>query len=98
MNWQTVVWIYIVLLVLGGLIGFMKAGSKISLVASVLFAMPLVLGLLLAWTVNVILILLGVHLLYFGSSFARKRKFMPGGLMATASLAAGLFIYFTTRR
>ena len=38
MNPQTVLWIYIILLVIGGLIGFLKAGSKASLIASVSFA------------------------------------------------------------
>ena len=97
MNWHTVVWIYIALLLVGGLIGLLKAGSKISLIASTLFAVPLVLGLVLAWPVKVILIVLGIHFLYFASSFARKKKFMPGGLLVIASLAAGLFVFFTTR-
>src|SRR2546425_61354 len=33
-----ILWVYIVLLVVGGLIGFLKAGSKISLIMSVVFA------------------------------------------------------------
>src|SRR6266498_1040090 len=35
---ETILWIYIVLLVIGGLIGFLKAKSKISLITSVAFA------------------------------------------------------------
>ena len=38
---ETILWIYIVLLVLGGLIGFLKAKSKISLITSVAFAIVL---------------------------------------------------------
>ena len=97
MNWHIVVWIYIALLEVGGLIGLLKAGSKASLIASTLFAVPLILGLVLAWPVNVILIVLGVHFLYFAVSFARKKKFMPGGMMAIASLAAGAVVYFATK-
>ena len=97
MNWHIVVWIYIALLEVGGLIGLLKAGSKASIIASTLFAVPLIMGLVLAWPVKVILIVLGVHFLYFAVSFARKMKFMPGGMMAIASLAAGLFVYFNTK-
>ena len=38
-----ILWIYIVLLVAGGLMGFLKAGSKMSLIMSVAFAVPLAL-------------------------------------------------------
>ena len=41
-----VLWIYIVLLVAGGLTGFLKAKSKISLIMSLAFALPLALGAL----------------------------------------------------
>ena len=40
---NTVLWIYIVLLLVGGLIGFLKAGSKVSLISSSVFAAALVL-------------------------------------------------------
>lgn len=97
MNWQNVVWIYTALLLVGGVIGFVKAGSKISLIASTLFAVPLVLTLMVPWPAKVAVITLAVHFLYFASSYARKRKFMPGGLLAIASLAAGLFVFLKTR-
>lgn len=97
MKWQTVVWIYTALLIVGGVIGFVKAGSKISLIASVLFAVPLVLTLTMRWPAKVAVITLAVHFLYFASSYARKKKFMPGGLLALASLAAGIFVFLQTR-
>ena len=40
---NTVLWIYITLLVAGGLMGFLKAKSKISLLMSLAFAVPLAL-------------------------------------------------------
>jgi len=40
---STVLWIYIVLLLIGGLIGFLKAKSKVSLITSAVFAAVLVL-------------------------------------------------------
>ena len=97
MNWQNVVWIYIALLVGGGVVGFVKANSKASLIASIAFAVPLVLALALGWPAKVSVIVLGIHFLYFASRFARTKKFMPGGLLAATSLAAGLFVFFQTR-
>ena len=43
MNPHTVLWIYIVLLLVGGLIGFLKAGSKVSLITSAVSAAALIL-------------------------------------------------------
>jgi uncharacterized membrane protein (UPF0136 family) len=40
---NTVLWVYIVLLLVGGLIGFFKAKSKVSLITSAVFAAVLVL-------------------------------------------------------
>lgn len=41
MSPNKVLWIYIILLVVGGLIGFFKAKSKVSLITSVAFAAAL---------------------------------------------------------
>jgi len=43
MSQTAILWIYIVLLFLGGLMGFLKAGSKISLIMSAAFAGILIL-------------------------------------------------------
>ena len=43
LNQVTILWIYIVLLFLGGLVGYLKAGSKISLIMSASFAGILIL-------------------------------------------------------
>jgi len=43
MSPNTVLWIYIVLLLVGGMIGFFKAGSKVSLITSAVCAALLVL-------------------------------------------------------
>ena len=42
MNPHTVLWIYILLLLVGGLIGFLKAGSKVSLITSAVSAAALI--------------------------------------------------------
>ena len=52
MNPTTVLWIYIAFLVLGGLMGFLKAKSKMSLIMSLAFAIPLALCALNVLTVR----------------------------------------------
>lgn len=85
----TVLWIYIVLLVAGGLVGFLKAGSKMSLFTSLIFAGLLSLCAMGAIKEPIVAdILLVVLLLFFGTRFAKKKKFMPGGLMSLLSAAA----------
>ncbi|KAF0177207.1 MAG: small integral membrane protein [Limisphaerales bacterium] len=87
---NVVLWVYIVLLVAGGLVGFLKAGSKASLIASVACALPLVLALLLGWPNGTIAALLGVLAIVFGLRCLKAKKFMPMGLMMVLSLTAVL--------
>jgi uncharacterized membrane protein (UPF0136 family) len=78
-----ILWIYIVLLVAGGLMGFLKAGSKMSLLTSLGFAAAL--GLCNANVIqvrNLTDVLLAILVIFFGMRFAKTRKFMPMGMMA----------------
>lgn len=89
MNPNTVLWIYIVLLVAGGLAGYLKAGSRASLVASLAFAAALSLCAMGVLAVPYLADLLLVALLiFFGLRFADKRKFMPAGLMTILTAVA----------
>ncbi len=83
-----ILWIYIVLLVAGGLVGFIKAKSKMSLIMSLAFALPLALSLLLHWPALVSLGLLAFLSLFFGMRFMKSRKLMPAGMMTILSMAA----------
>jgi uncharacterized membrane protein (UPF0136 family) len=84
-----VLWVYIVLLLAGGLMGFIKGKSKISLIMSALFAVALALcatGFIRPFYIADILV--GFLLLFFGMRFAKGKKFMPSGLMMGLSAAA----------
>jgi len=92
-----ILWIYIVLLLAGGLMGFIKAKSKASLIMSALFAAALALcatGVL--QVPHLAEFLVGFLLVFFGVRFAKGKKFMPSGLMAglsAAVLAALLWLH-----
>jgi uncharacterized membrane protein (UPF0136 family) len=85
---RTVLWIYIVLLVTGGLIGYLKAGSRPSLIASVSFAAALTLcALNVIFQPYVADLLLAALLVVFGLRLSKTKKFMPSGLMLVLTLA-----------
>ena len=84
-----ILWIYIVLLVVGGLIGFLKAGSKISLIMSVSFAALLSLcAARIVFQPYMADILLAALLVVFAQRLAKTKKFMPSGLMLILTVTA----------
>jgi uncharacterized membrane protein (UPF0136 family) len=88
---NTVLWIYIVLLLVGGLIGFFKARSKVSLISSSVFALLLVLTTLHgifqpAFAQDLANIILAALLVVFAIRLARTKKFMPSGLMLVLTI------------
>ena len=84
-----VLWIYIALLVVGGLIGYLKAGSKVSLITAVSAA-----ALLSLCATQIIFqpymadVILAVLLVLFGWRLTESKKFMPSGLMLVLTVAA----------
>ncbi len=84
-----VLWIYIALLVVGGLIGFLKAKSQVSLMMSVIFA-----ALLSLCAAGIVFqpymadVLLAALLIVFGMRLMKTKKFMPSGMMLILTLAA----------
>ena len=87
MTATTILWIYIALLVIGGLIGFFKAKSPVSLIMSVIFAALLVLCALgIIFQHYMADVFLAVLLVVFGMRLAKTKKFMPAGLMLTATI------------
>ena len=65
--------------------GFLKAGSKASLIASSVFALPLVLAALGVIPALVADVVLGILFVYMALKFSKSRKLMPSGLMAILS-------------
>lgn len=86
----TVLWVYIVLLVIGGLIGYLKAGSKASIIMSSAFAGALVLCAtrVISPSTHLDVILLVALLIFFAMRLAKSKKFMPAGMMLILTLAA----------
>ena len=89
----TVLWVYIVLLLVGGLIGFFKGKSLVSLVMSAAFAAALVLCAVpnifeVGFRKNLANILMAALLVVFAIRLAKTKKFMPAGLMLIATIAA----------
>ena len=89
MSPNKVLWIYILLLVIGGLIGFLKAQSKVSLIMSVAFAGALSLcaaGIIFrAYVADILLVAL---LVVFAMRLVKTKKFMPAGLMLVVTILA----------
>ena len=79
---NALLWIHIVLLIVGCLYDYLKAGSKASLIASVSFAVPLIFCaldiILKAYMADVIL---AVLLVFFAVRLSKSKKFMPNGFM-----------------
>ncbi|HWF17633.1 MAG TPA: TMEM14 family protein [Verrucomicrobiae bacterium] len=84
-----VLWVYIVLLFAGGLMGFLKAGSKMSLLMATAFAVVLILCATRVITEprapDYIMVFLFI---FFAVRLTQSKKFMPNGLMSLITLVA----------
>jgi uncharacterized membrane protein (UPF0136 family) len=91
----TILWIYIVFLIVGGAIGFFKAGSKVSLVMAIGFALLLGLCNVSVLPFYFAYVFLGLLLVVFGIRLGKTKKFMPSGLMLLATTAALGLLFFS---
>ena len=93
MSASTILWIYVVLLVVGGLIGYLKARSQASLISSVVFAALLALcAAHVVFKDEMAYVFLGLLLVVFGIRLAKTKKFMPSGMLLTLT-AITLVLY-----
>jgi uncharacterized membrane protein (UPF0136 family) len=87
------------LLIVGGMIGFLKAGSKISLITSSVAAALLVLTTLptvftLTFRRSLADVIMAALLVVFAIRLAKTKKFMPSGMMLILTLAALVLRHF----
>jgi uncharacterized membrane protein (UPF0136 family) len=84
-----VLWLYILFLVVGGMIGFFKANSRVSLIMSVAFAAALSLCAAdIIFKPYVADILLAALLVVFAMRLTKTKKFMPAGMMLVVTIVA----------
>ncbi len=99
MDSTTVLWIYIVLLLVGGLIGFLKAGSKVSLISSAVAAAVLIIASIRSLFQPgarqiIIETVLAALLVVFAVRLTKTKKFMPSGLMLVLTLVTLVLRHF----
>ena len=85
-----IVWVYGVLVLAGGVIGWVKVKSKPSLISGVVFGVALIIfgyGIYQehATDVKVAAAIAGLLAIIMGLRFAKSKKFMPAGLVAILS-------------
>jgi len=98
-----VVYVYAALVMLGGVIGYVKARSLPSILGGDVGAVLLAvagygMGRGQAWGLPLAVVLILGLLVFFGLRYARLRAFMPGGLMAILSLLALAGVLLTRGR
>ena len=94
MNGPILLWIYIGLLVAGGMVGLLKAGSKASLIASILCAVPLILCELGVIPFGYSTWILLALLVMFGFRLAKSKKMMPNGMLVILTLVTLALLQF----
>ncbi|MGV3772066.1 MAG: TMEM14 family protein [Verrucomicrobiales bacterium] len=94
MNAHIILWIYIALLLLGGVMGFVKAKSKASLIASSIFAVILALFNLNILPFNQYWIVLVFLMLFFSYRFAKTKKIMPNIMMVILTIITLALIHY----
>jgi len=87
------IWIYGVIMILGGIMGFVKVGSKASLISGVGMGWALLASGYGVWggsadSLMVALVIAALLLVLFAIRYAKTRRFMPGGMLAILSLLA----------
>ncbi len=98
-----VVYVYAALVMLGGVIGYLKARSLPSILGGDIGAVLLAvsawgMGRGQAWGLPLALVLILGLLVFFALRFVRLRAFMPGGLMTILSLLALAGVLLTRGR
>jgi uncharacterized membrane protein (UPF0136 family) len=96
---KIVFWSYVVLLLIGGLIGFFSAGSKVSLMTSAVAAALLILTRLPgvfqpAFGRGLENVIMAVLIIVFAWRLTKTKKFVPNGLMLILTVVVLLLLDF----
>lgn len=83
---------YGILAIVGGIMGYIQAQSKVSLISGSISGLLLIFGGVMqlqgqAWGLIVATVITAVLLIVFAVRLTKTRKFMPAGLMAILGLA-----------
>lgn len=89
---QIILLIYAILLEAGGAMGFIKAGSKASVIASTIFAVIIFLFIFAVLPIAHVWTVLAFLILFFGMRFAKGRKFMPNGMMLILTIVTLILV------
>ncbi|NET34523.1 MAG: hypothetical protein F6K19_21275 [Cyanothece sp. SIO1E1] len=84
---------YGILAIVGGIIGYAKAGSKVSLMSGGLSGILLIIASIMqlqgkTWGVYLAALIATILVVVFVIRFSKSRKFMPAGLMVISGVAA----------
>ncbi|MBD1935698.1 MULTISPECIES: TMEM14 family protein [Cyanophyceae] len=82
---------YGILAIIGGIIGYSQAQSKVSLISGIVSGILLILGGVMqlqgqAWGLILATVVTAVLVIVFAIRLAKTRKFMPAGLMSVLGL------------
>ena len=84
---------YGILAMIGGIIGYIKANSRVSLFSGVISGLLLILAAYLqiqgqAWALILAVFVTVILVIFFALRLAKTRKFMPAGLMVILGVLA----------
>ncbi|NER35357.1 MAG: hypothetical protein F6J93_15355 [Oscillatoria sp. SIO1A7] len=93
---------YGILAIVGGIIGYVKVKSKVSLISGVVSGLLLLASGIaaaqgVAWAMLLVKLVTTVLIVVFAIRLAKTRKFMPAGLMLVAGVVALGVMLFTSQ-
>lgn len=85
--------LYGILSIIGGIVGYRSAGSKVSLISGTISGLLLLVSAYLqlqgqTWGLTISVIITSILVVVFAVRLGKTRKFMPAGLMVALGLAA----------